>query len=131
MLQDRLKFSALALASVGALAAASWTGAHHSSAGFESEEVIELTGTIHEFQFRNPHSWIQVLVPGQSGEPTEWSIEWGSPNSLFRQGYNQNTFPAGEEVMIRLHPAVSGDPIGGFVGARFNDGTTIGDWDDE
>lgn len=123
------------LATIGALATsamlvAPFTAAHHSSAGFESENAIEISGVIREFQFRNPHSWIQVMVPDEDGDDVEWSIEWGSPNSLFRSGYSESTFPAGEEVTMRIHPAVSGAPIGGFVGARLGDGTIIGDWDE-
>ena len=53
--------------------------AHHSGAGFNSDKVIELTGTIKEFQFTNPHTWIQILVENDKGEKVEWSVEWGAP----------------------------------------------------
>jgi hypothetical protein len=54
--------------------------AHHSNAGFSTDKMIELTGTIKEFQFTNPHTWIQVIVEDAKGAKVEWSIEWGSPN---------------------------------------------------
>ena len=57
--------------------------AHHSGAGF-GKDTKEISGTVKEFQFMNPHSWIQVLVADASGKTTEWSIEWGSPNQLGR-----------------------------------------------
>src|SRR5690606_29918419 len=72
--------------------------AHHSGAMFDRNERLELEGTIKEFQFTNPHSWIQVEVPGENGSTTEWSLEWGSPNQLARQGIRPNTFPVGEKV---------------------------------
>ena len=71
---------------------------HHSGAGFSSDKVIELTGTIKEFQFTNPHTWIQIIVEDAKGEKVEWSLEWGSPNSLGRQGIRPSTFPAGAKV---------------------------------
>src|SRR5678810_428772 len=74
---------------------------HHSSAGF-SQDVKEITGTVKEFQFRNPHSWIQVNVKDANGKVTEWSVEWGSPNQLGREGIRPSTFPTGAQVRIRL-----------------------------
>lgn len=101
--------------------------AHHSSAGF-SEDSKEVAGTIKEFQFRNPHSWIQVNVTDANGKVTEWSVEWGSPNQLGREGIRPSTFPAGAQVRIKLRPDLTGHPIGIFVGAKMSDGKTIGKW---
>lgn len=104
--------------------------AHHSGAGFNAAEIKEISGTIKEFQFTNPHTWIQVIVTNDDGEQQEWSVEWGSPNALARRGVRPSTFPAGAEVTMRIHPMQNGSPAGGFVGARFGDGSTVGDWED-
>src|SRR4051794_11599994 len=83
---------------LGFLAVAGWfvsvppAIAHHSGAGFNNEKVIELTGTIKEFQFTNPHSWIQIIVEDGNAQKVEWSLEWGSPNALGRQGIRPSTF---------------------------------------
>ena len=103
--------------------------AHHSGAGFNAEKVIEITGTIKEFQFKNPHSWIQVMVDDPKGQKVEWSLEWGSPNQLGRQGIRPSTFPPGAKVTMRLNPMTNGSPAGGFIGAKFADGKTIGRWE--
>ena len=102
--------------------------AHHSGAGFDSTRTVEITGTIKEFQFKNPHSWIQVMVEDPKGQKVEWSLEWGSPNSLGRQGYRPTSFPPGAKVTIRLNPMLNGSPAGGFIAAKFADGKTIGTW---
>src|ERR1700736_997250 len=81
--------------------------AHHSGAGFSTDKVIEVTGTIKEFQFTNPHTWIQVIVENARGEKVEWSLEWGSPNALGRQGVRPSTFPPGARVTMRLHPMLN------------------------
>jgi Family of unknown function (DUF6152) len=104
--------------------------AHHSGAGFNSDEVREFRAVVKEFQFQNPHTWIQVLVTDEDGQQQEWSVEWGSPNALARRGVRPSTFPPGAEVTMRIHPMANGSPAGGFVGAKFSDGTTIGDWED-
>jgi hypothetical protein len=102
--------------------------AHHSGAEF-SDKTTEITGTIREFQFKNPHTWIQILVDAPNGKKEEWSIEWGAPNSLARQGYRPTTFPAGSKVTMRIHPMKDGSPAAGFVAAKFADGKTIGKWE--
>jgi hypothetical protein len=103
--------------------------AHHSGVEFDSTKVIEITGTVKEFQFKNPHTWIQVLVPDGKGGAVEWSLEWGSPNSLGRDGYRPSTFPAGARLTARLNPMRNGGPGGSFVGAKFEDGKTVGRWE--
>jgi len=102
--------------------------AHHSSAGF-SEGTRVVSGTIKEFQFRNPHSWIQVNVTDANGKVTEWSIEWGSPNQLGREGIRPSTFPAGAKVTMKVRPDVTGVPLAMFVGAKMSDGKIVGKWD--
>jgi uncharacterized protein DUF6152 len=116
------------IASVGALTIPAAL-AHHSNAGFSPDLVTEISGTVKEFQFRNPHSWIQVNVTDPSGKVTEWSIEWGSPNQLGREGIRISTFAPGMKVSIKLHPILNGSPVGGFIGAKMADGKIIGKWD--
>jgi hypothetical protein len=103
--------------------------AHHSNAGFSPDAVKEITGTVKEFQFRNPHSWIQVNVTDATGKVTEWSFEWGSPNQLGREGVRPATFSPGMNVTIKFHPMLNGTPVGGFIGAKMPDGKILGKWD--
>jgi hypothetical protein len=84
---------------------------------------------VKQFQFTNPHSWIQVNVTDQAGKVTEWSFEWGSPNSLSREGVYPSTFPAGAKATFRVHLAKSGVKAALFEGAKLEDGTTVGKWD--
>lgn len=103
--------------------------AHHSAAMFDSAKVIEITGTVKEFQWTNPHVWIQMEVAGPNGAKQEWSIEGGGPNSLSRQGWRPTTFKFGATVTLRVNPMRDGTPGGLFVGAKFADATTLGRWD--
>ncbi len=102
--------------------------AHHAGAEFGGETKV-ITGTVKEFQFTNPHSWIQVNVADDSGKVTEWSLEWGSPNQLGRMGVRPSTFPVGAKVTFKVRPVKSGSPVGSFQAAKFEDGTTVGNWD--
>lgn len=127
---SRTWFSCVAGLSLAALFTASSSSAHHSGAAFDQDRVVALNGTIKEFQWTNPHTWIQLYVNNEKGERVEWSIEAGGPNSLARRGWRPSTFPAGAAVTIEVHPMRNGQPAGSFVGAKFADGSTIGRWDD-
>ena len=104
--------------------------AHHSGAGFVNETKL-ITGTVKQFQFTNPHSWIQVNVTDETGTVVEWSLEWGSPNQLGRQGIRPNTFPEGAKVTFKIRPVKSGAPVAALQGAKFEDGHTVGRWEGE
>ena len=101
---------------------------HHSAAMFDNTKVVELKGTVKELQWTNPHIWIQLYVQKPTGRE-EWSIEGGGPNTLSRQGWRPTSFKPGATVTIRMNPMRDGTPAGLFVGAKFEDATTLGRWD--
>ncbi|MGZ5985281.1 MAG: DUF6152 family protein, partial [Caulobacteraceae bacterium] len=84
----------LALAAVSALAAPaipSGAWAHHSFAMFDRQKEVTLKGTVKEFQWTNPHSFIEIEVPDEKGAITAYSIEMNSPNNLTRQGWKSSS----------------------------------------
>ena len=125
--RSRVTQLAIALLIVGTLATLQPFVAHHSSAMFDRETVMELEGVVKEFQWTNPHVWIQVNVETPEGM-LEWSVEGGGPNSLSRQGWRPSTFTSGAAVTLKINPMLDGTLAGGFVGAQFEDGSTIGRW---
>jgi hypothetical protein len=102
--------------------------AHHSSVMFDDKKTIELSGTVKEFQWKNPHIWIQVMVKGEDGTTKEWSVEGMGPNSLSRDGWRPTTFKPGDTVTFRVHPMRDGSAAGNFIGVKWADGRTLGDW---
>ena len=102
--------------------------AHHSAAMFDAAKTIELSGTIKEFQWKNPHVWIQVMVKSADGATKEWSIEGGGPNSLSRDGWRPSTFKPGDPVTLKVHPMRDGSAAGNFIGAKWADGRTLGEY---
>jgi hypothetical protein len=101
--------------------------AHHSAAMFDDAKVVEVTATVKELQWTNPHVWLQVIVDDK-GKKTEWSLEGGSPNTLSRQGWRATSFKPGDVVTVRFNPMKDGSAGGNFVGAKFADGKTMGRW---
>lgn len=95
-----------------ALSAAPPAFAHHSNAMFDRVKVIELKGTVREFQWTNPHTFIELDTPG-STEP--FSIEGPTPGVLRAKGWKFNSLKAGDQVTIKAHPLKDGRRGGGLV----------------
>lgn len=104
------------------------TLAHHSNAMFDKSVAREVTVTVKEFQWTNPHVWIQVYIENDAGEREEWSIEGGGTNTLFRNGWRPNSFKPGDVVEMKIFPMHDGSHAALFVGARFANGETLGNW---
>ena len=82
------------------------TYAHHSlSATYQSDKEIKLEGTIVEILLRNPHSFLQVEAPDESGQMQRWSLEWRSSGQLGQQGIKRDTLKIGDAVTITLNPS--------------------------
>ena len=107
------------------IAAWSQAGAHHSTAMFDATKEVVLNGTIKEFQYTNPHSWIQIMVPGPGGREVEWSIETSAPIVLLRAGIRPTALRPGEKVTLRARPLKDGAPGGSLIDVKKADGTVL------
>jgi hypothetical protein len=114
----------IALLGTGALLAAMPAAAHHSFAMFDQKKIMTLEGTVHEFQWTNPHAFIELDVPS-GGKTTRWSIELNSPNNLKRQGWNRTALKAGDKVTLRMSPLRDGHPGGLFLDVRLPNGKML------
>jgi hypothetical protein len=78
--------------------------AHHSTAIYDSEHLIELRGTV-EWQFVNPHCFIVLEVTDEETRETKtWSLEGPNTADLFRRGWTPDTLKPGDEIMITVRP---------------------------
>jgi len=117
--------SIIAIAALVALSLAAPASAHHSFAMFDNQKSVTLEGTVKEFQWTNPHSWIQLIVTDSSGKPVEWSIEGGSPNGLSRSGWKRTSLKSGDKAVVVVHPLKDGTNGGSLVSVAVN-GQPIG-----
>lgn len=99
--------------------------AHHSFAMFDNNKEVVLDGVVREFQWTNPHSWIQLVVP-ENGQPVEYSIEMGSPNNFARHGWHHSSLQPGDRVKVNIHPRKDGSKGGQFLKVVKADGTVLG-----
>ena len=115
---------AVALAGGAALAMSVPAASHHSFAMFDQRQIMTLQGKVKEFQWTNPHAFIQLEVP-QSRRTVEWAIELNSPNNLSRQGWKRNSLRPGETISLRMAPLRNGEPGGLFLDLKKADGKVL------
>ena len=118
---------ARAIVAAGALLVTAGAFAHHSFAMFDRDKEVVLTGTVREFQWTNPHAFIEINVPNGKGELEHYSIEMNSPNNLTRQGWKSSMLKNGDKVVVTMNPLRDGKRGGLFVALTFPDGKVIRD----
>jgi hypothetical protein len=99
--------------------------AHHSMAGFDRTRPVTLSGTVKQFKWANPHSWIEFEFRNAKGEMETWNIEMTAPAQLIRAGWKSNTIKAGDKATIVAYPQQSGEPGGLFSSITLADGTVL------
>ncbi len=114
--------AAVALAAVGLSSPAL---SHHSFAVFDRTRQMTVTGVVKEFQWTNPHSWIQLLVTDKDGATQEWSLEGGSPSILVRNGWKRTSLQPGDRVSILIYPLKTGEAGGSFLEVHKADGSVF------
>ena len=115
-------FAALALAA-GAAAPAL---AHHSFAMFDFQASKTVTGTVEQFDWTNPHTFIWLQVPTGAGGATErYGFEGMSPNYLGRRGWSKSTLKPGDKVTVIYHPLKDGSKGGTYQKVQLSDGKEL------
>jgi len=104
---------------------ASPANAHHSAAMFDQQKALTLQGTVKEFQWTNPHCWIELLVAAPGGT-RQWSIEMIAPSQLYRLGWRPGSIRIGEQLTVVVNPVRDGTQGGQFVSAISADGRHLG-----
>lgn len=98
--------SAMVFAGALGIAASGPAQAHHSfPATYLVDQEMTIQGTVVQFLFRNPHSFLHVMAPDKSGKMVTWAVEWGAGASLGSANVNANTLAPGDKVVVTGNPA--------------------------
>jgi hypothetical protein len=90
--------------------------AHHSFAVFDIEHPLELRGTVQQFKFTSPHTFIVLEVQGDDGSTTIWNLEGASPSIMGRNGWSSQSLKTGDQIKLSIDPLRSGAPGGAWIG---------------
>jgi hypothetical protein len=79
--------------------------AHHSASSVYLEaKSVKIEGTLKEFIWRNPHSFIKVEAPDEKGETQLYVIEGAAPTQLSESGMTSTTLRPGDHVIVTGRP---------------------------
>ena len=85
--------------------------AHHSTAMYDTQNPVTITGTVKRFEWTNPHAFVYLDVKDEkTGKLVEWEVEMMSLNHLRAYGWTSKTVKAGETLSATGAPARSGAP---------------------
>jgi len=98
------KLPLLAFAGMLIFGAAAY-GHHSLAATYYPDREVKLQGTIIDFLFRNPHSFLQIEAKDDKGVMQRWSIEWRSSGQLGQQGIKRDTLKVGDVVDVTINPS--------------------------
>jgi hypothetical protein len=85
--------------------------AHHSTAMYDSQNPVTITGTVKKFEWTNPHAFVYLEVKDEkTGKMVEWEVEMMSLNHLRGYGWTSKTVKPGDSLSATGAPAKSGAP---------------------
>ena len=120
-----MNLKAISLATIAVAAFAAPAFAHHSFAMFDATKTVTLEGTVKEFEWTNPHSWLRLYVNDASGKQVLWALELSSPARLTTMGMHADSVHTGDKVSVTFHPMKDGTRGGQFMEAKLPGGKSI------
>jgi len=124
---------------LAALALAVPASAHHSTAAFDTSQVVRIEGTVTQFRWINPHASFKLEGTAEGGPDGVWTVEMTAPNVLINTGWKRTSLREGDKVVAYVNPLRNADEFtlndgshgGLYVGVVLADGSTLGRTDGE
>ena len=115
---SKLKITAI----LSTLAIATSAVAHHSYAMFDRSKKMTVQGTVVEWQWTNPHTFLEVMGPGPDKQPVKFVLEGASPSFLTPNGFSRKMMVPGDKVTVTYYPHRSRPELGQLAAVRLADG---------
>ena len=122
----RLRLVGLALAAAVALHLPA-ASAHHSFGKFDMMKLTTLNGTVRDWKWANPHTWLTLTVVKADGSTEDWALVGSSPNMMARWGWNATDIHVGDKVSIDVHAGRDGEHIGALKNVFLPGGKVLTD----
>ena len=111
---------------LGALLVVPHAFAHHSFAPhFDSSKPANISGTITEFEARNPHSYLHIAATDENGRTREYVCESHGVTQLSRNGIRPEMLKAGTKVRVTGSMSRHSAYMCFFDNVEFADGRTL------
>ena len=99
--------------------------AHHSFSMFDGTTITNLTGTVKEFDWTNPHAWLSLTVMDPNGKAFTYQFEGGSPSQLTASGWKQDSVKVGDKITAGFHPMKVGSHGGQLLNVTLTHGQVL------
>lgn len=83
--------------------------AHHAWHGYDMDHITTVKGTVTQFDWGNPHVWMNFDVKDDKGNVEKWAGGGPSPSRMAGTGWDKNTLKPGDQITA--------------IGHRISDGT--------
>ncbi|HEY6508327.1 MAG TPA: DUF6152 family protein [Vicinamibacterales bacterium] len=103
-----MKRTSLFILGVALLAAQTLTAHHSFDAEFDRNKPVTLKGSVTRVDWGNPHIWVFLDVKDEAGKVSNWGVEGGAPNALFRNGWRKDSLKVGDTVTVEGSKARDG-----------------------
>lgn len=122
--------SAIAITSALAALASGYaapTFAHHSQAMFDMNQCLSLQGTVRNWEFGFPHSWLWMIVINKSGAQEIWGLESASPAQMVEVNpkWTRDVVKKGDKISITYSPLKDGRTGGALNKLTLPDGNVL------
>lgn len=120
-----------AITVTGTLAAVPALAHHAVSAQYDMKKPIEITGTLKQMEFINPHSMLHLDVAKPDGTKTEWIFQTTNAGTLRSRGLARSgpgSLQQGATYTVKGYAARNGNPMGFLRTLVFPDGREIVFW---
>ena len=122
----RLFKAVLATTGFAAVCSAGTAVAHHAfAAEFDRDTPVQMTGSVTEMKWSNPHAWIYIDVEDENGNVVNWAFETRAANNIIRLGWRPKDLPVGTILKVNGFQARNGSSTASLAAATFPDGRAL------
>jgi hypothetical protein len=82
--------------------------AHHAWHGYDMANLTTVKGTVTQFDWGNPHVWINLEVTGDKGNIEKWAAGGPSPSRMAGTGWDKETLKPGDQITAVGHRIADG-----------------------
>jgi len=122
-----LRRGAQSVVAAVALTVSGVASAHHSQVMFDSSKCLTINGTVRNWEFSFPHSWLWIIVPNGDNAEDIWGFESASPAQMMEVDprWTRDVVRKGDKITLRYSPLKDGRHGGQLFSMSLADGQTI------